>query len=235
MILWHPWARDWINNEQSRDTQCPIQPDLTLEWLCSGIESRWGGKDICSRVSSFNPTKRWICFSLRRWPCSGVIVTGYKLQCRQCCVIFRVIKPMSTCSVVFLYLWTEKHSLFLRVACFSSLCFTAVISTESSSNFTKPASRNEIVLHLQLCKLINYASVKQHLETSINTRHCFYMTSFHNDVLSFCQTSLPGFDEGRGREMYVSLRVSIALLSKLRRRFHLWPHFLCMHGIKVFI
>lgn len=33
------------------------------------------------------------------------------------------------------------------MACFSFLCFTTVISTESSSNFTGLASRNEIVLH----------------------------------------------------------------------------------------
>ncbi len=39
------------------------------------------------------------------------------------------------------------------------------------------ASRNEIVLHFLLCKLINYASVKQHLEPLINTCHCFYMTN----------------------------------------------------------
>lgn len=120
---------------------------------------------------------------------SRIIVTGHKLQCRECCVIFRVIKPMSTCSVV--SFTCEKGSvLCLRVACFSFLCFTTVISTESSSNFTGLASRNEIVLHFLLCKLINYASVKQHLEPLINTCHCFYMTNLGNDALSFCQTSL---------------------------------------------
>ncbi len=61
MILWHPWARDWINNEQSRDTQCPIQPDITLEWLCSGIESRWG-KIFAARFPPLTLQKRWICF-----------------------------------------------------------------------------------------------------------------------------------------------------------------------------
>lgn len=123
----------------------------------------------------------------------------------------------------FLYLWKGKRSLCLRVACFSFLCFTTVISTESNSNFTGLTSRNEIVLHFLLCKLINYASVKQHLEPLINTCHCFYMTNLGNDALSFCQTSLAWFEA----RWILTLRGTWKKVEADRRTFHYRFQLLC--------
>lgn len=70
---------------------------------------------------------------------SPVRVAGHKLRYGKCCVIFRVIKLVSTCSV----LYEGTCRLCPAVRCLLYL----VISTESGSNFTGPPSRNEIVLH----------------------------------------------------------------------------------------
>lgn len=92
MILLHLWARDWINNEASGDTQCPIQPEITFKCLCSSAESQWH-IDICCKILFFKPVKNGYAFFSAVGPSYWIsnlhiIVAGHKLKSSESTVWF---------------------------------------------------------------------------------------------------------------------------------------------------